>query len=99
MPIDGHGYGKSQYWEWKAKEVAESEDEGCKHLATHLPKVTFKYDSKANENYYLRFRVKCPKCRQRFYATENILINKFMEFYGQIALSEKEVSREELDKL
>jgi hypothetical protein len=99
MPIDGNGYGKSQYWEYKAREIANKQDEGCKHLSEHLPKVTFKYDSKANDDFYLRFRVKCPKCRHRFYATEKILINKFMEFYGQISLSDKEMSREDLEKL
>lgn len=82
MPIDGTGYGKSQYWEWNARNIAQSEDEACKHLFDSLPKVTFKYDSNINNTYHLSFRVKCPKCRQRFYRTETILRRKFIEFYA-----------------
>ena len=99
IPYDGIGYGKSQYWEYKAKEIAGEQDEGCKHLEHHLPKVTIKYDSKPNDDFYLRFRVKCPKCRQRFYTTEIKLRDKFMEFYGMKYLSDKGISQSALADL
>lgn len=81
MPINGNGYGNSHYWEHAAKEIAQEGDEGCKHLYQTLPKVMFKYESQPNDDFYLRFRVKCSACKIRFYNTEETLKKRFIDFY------------------
>jgi len=89
IPIDKSGYGKAQYWEKTAKDIADEHDESCEHLCNYLPKVTFKYDSKINDDFYMRFRVRCTKCKQRFYTTEIVLRTRFIEFYGLESLADK----------
>lgn len=83
MPMDGTGYGRSTYWEWKAKELALEHNEMCTHFFLHFPIVKIKYKTCANGQEGLKLRVKCDGCHNKFPATEDALTKKFKEFYGK----------------
>lgn len=83
MPIDGTGYGRSYYWEWKAKNIALDNDEACKHFFSHFPVVKIEYKTPKNGDNGLKLRVKCSACDAKFKITEQALKAKFLNFYGQ----------------
>lgn len=82
MIQDGWGYGKSTYWQYKAKDIAKNQNEACKHLFKDNAVVKIQHTS--GPHYLnLTLKVKCPKCETQFPCTEDILTTKFMEFYGK----------------
>lgn len=83
MIQDGTGYGRSHYWEWKAKEIALEHDEACKHFFGNFPIVKIKYETPKNGIDGLKLRVKCKSCDTKFPNTEEFLKKKFLEFYGK----------------
>lgn len=83
ITYDGTGYGRSRYWEWKAKEIALEHNEMCTHFFLHFPVVKIKYKTPQNGADGLKMRVKCDACEMKFPTTEQFLKKKFLEFYGK----------------
>lgn len=79
IPSDGTGYGRSTYWEMKAKQIAKRNHEYCPCWDLNNPIIRPSQDGK------LDMMVHCfskqADCVQDFHKTNDKLTKKFKQFY------------------
>lgn len=79
IPHDGMGYGRSLYWEMKAKQIAKKNHEFCPCWDITNPVIR-----PANDHSY-KLTARCSEpsgdCMTDFHKTDKALTNKFKQFY------------------
>jgi hypothetical protein len=80
IPFDGTGYGRSIYWQMKAKEVAKRKHEYCPCWDLNNPVIRPSQEGKLDMKIHCFLR--STECRVDFHRTEKVLTRKFKEMYG-----------------
>lgn len=81
IPSDGTGYGRSLYWEMKAKRIARKNDEYCYCWDFNNPVIRPSEDGAYNMKVHCFVSQKY--CLTDFHKTDAALTKKFKEFYGK----------------
>jgi hypothetical protein len=80
IPYDGSGYGKSTFWTWQLRSIAQQNNEECYCWDSNMPSIKFKPD-----NDVIRVKIKCAAksvlCKQAYPETEKALKEIFVKMY------------------
>lgn len=79
IPQDGTGYGRSIYWEMKAKQVARKNHEFCNCWDYNKPVINLSADGKYK--IFISCNPSAYECSKDFSKTNKIMTRKFREFY------------------
>lgn len=82
IPSDGTGYGRSIYWEMKAKQIARRQHEYCPCWDLRDPVISLSQDGKYELSVHCFISYKY--CVKDFKKTDLILTKKFKQFYGKL---------------
>lgn len=80
IPHDGTGYGKSVFWTWQLRSIAQHNGEECFCWENNMPEIKFKPSEDV-----IRIKIKCVArtalCKNAFPETEKALKEIFIRMY------------------